>query len=628
MIQLNNIALARGEKQLFSDASATINPGQKVALIGANGAGKSSLFKLLLGELAVDQGDLFIPKKWVISHMAQEHPPTARTALDFIIDGDSELRSIEQELEAANAKNDGAKIAACHAKIEAVDGYMASHRALGLMLGLGFVQTDASRPVGDFSGGWRMRLNLAHALMCRSDLLLLDEPTNHLDIDTVIWLQDWLKNYDGTLILISHDRDFIDNTSNIILSVEHQKLITYTGNYSAYERQKAERLAQQQALYEKQQVRKKEIEGFVARFRYKATKAKQAQSRLKELQRMEELAPAHVDSPFSFRIDAWEKASTPLMNVDQLSVGYADKTILSGVDFSLMPGQRIGLLGANGAGKSTLIKTLTGDINALDGSIVKGEHFRVGYFAQQQLEALDLEASAVDHILRLSPDATEQQVRSFLGGFNFQGDRAFEVIKPFSGGEKTRLALALVVWQKPNLLILDEPTNHLDLEVRHALTVALQGFEGAVLLVSHDGHLLMNTVDQYWLVGDGKVVEFDGDLDAYAALQREKAKQEAIAAKPKTDSAPIVDKKAQRQAAAAKRAEQAPLRKRLKKVESDVERLSSKIEEIEALLADPEIYSTDPAKAADLAKQQGLLSSDLEVLEEEWMELSEQLESD
>jgi len=628
MIQLNNIALARGEKQLFSDASATINPGQKVALIGANGAGKSSLFKLLLGELAVDQGDLFIPKKWVISHMAQEHPPTARTALDFIIDGDSELRSIEQELEAANAKNDGAKIAACHAKIEAVDGYMASHRALGLMLGLGFVQTDASRPVGDFSGGWRMRLNLAHALMCRSDLLLLDEPTNHLDIDTVIWLQDWLKNYDGTLILISHDRDFIDNTSNIILSVEHQKLITYTGNYSAYERQKAERLAQQQALYEKQQVRKKEIEGFVARFRYKATKAKQAQSRLKELQRMEELAPAHVDSPFSFRIDAWEKASTPLMNVDQLSVGYADKTILSGVDFSLMPGQRIGLLGANGAGKSTLIKTLTGDINALDGSIVKGEHFRVGYFAQQQLEALDLEASAVDHILRLSPDATEQQVRSFLGGFNFQGDRAFEVIKPFSGGEKTRLALALVVWQKPNLLILDEPTNHLDLEVRHALTVALQGFEGAVLLVSHDRHLLMNTVDQYWLVGDGKVVEFDGDLDAYAALQREKAKQEAIAAKPKTDSAPIVDKKAQRQAAAAKRAEQAPLRKRLKKVESDVERLSSKIEEIEALLADPEIYSTDPAKAADLAKQQGLLSSDLEVLEEEWMELSEQLESD
>jgi len=626
MIQLNNIALARGEKQLFSDASATINPGQKVALIGANGAGKSSLFKLLLGELAVDQGDLFIPKKWVISHMAQEHPPTTRTALDFIIDGDSELRSIERDLEVANANNDGAKIAACHAKIEAVDGYMASHRALGLMLGLGFLQSDAGRPVSDFSGGWRMRLNLAHALMCRSDLLLLDEPTNHLDIDTVIWLQDWLKNYEGTLILISHDRDFIDNTSNIILSVEHQQLISYTGNYSAYERQKAERLAQQQALYEKQQVRKKEIEGFVARFRYKATKAKQAQSRLKELQRMEELAPAHVDSPFSFRIDAWEKASSPLMNVDQLTVGYGDKAILSQVDFSLMPGQRIGLLGANGAGKSTLIKTLTGDIAPLNGEIVKGEHFRVGYFAQQQLEALDLEASAVEHIMRLSPDATEQQVRSFLGGFNFQGDRAFEVIKPFSGGEKTRLALALVVWQKPNILILDEPTNHLDLEVRHALTVALQGFEGAVLLVSHDRHLLMNTVDQYWLVGDGKVTEFDGDLDAYAALQREKAKQEAAAAKPKTDSTPVVDKKAQRQAAAAKRAEQAPLRKRLKAVEKSVEQLSEKIESLESQLADPAIYTEAPAKAAELAKEQGVLSAELEAFEEEWMELSELLE--
>ncbi len=624
MIRLSNAALQRGEKHLFSKANLTINPGQKVGLIGSNGAGKSSLFKLLLGELSIDAGDLHIPEKWVIAHMAQEHEASNKSALDYVIDGDQALRSAEHLLHEANQANDGDAIAKAHAMIDAIDGYRAPLRALGLIMGLGFKDGDEHRQVSAFSGGWRMRLNLAQALMCRSDLLLLDEPTNHLDLDTVLWLQDWLKAYEGTLVLISHDRDFIDETVNTIASVEHCELITYRGNYSAFERQKAARLAQQQAMFEKQQQRRKEIESFVDRFRYKATKAKQAQSRLKELQRMEEIAPAHIDSPFSFRIDAWEKASSPLINIEKVDVGYENKTILSNISFSIQPGQRIGLLGANGAGKSTLIKTLMSDIAVLKGEIIRGEHLRVGYFAQQQLEALDLSASAVDHIMRLSPKATESEVRNFLGGFNFSGDRVFECIKPFSGGEKTRLALALVVWQKPNFLILDEPTNHLDLEMRHALTVALQGFQGALMLVSHDRHLLSNTVDEYWLVANESVQIFDGDLDAYAAWLKLPSNETELVAKKALDL--TKDKKAQRKAAADKRQAQAPIRKRIKQLDTELESLGKRIDQIQFELADGDIYINDAPRATRLAKEQGQLAAAIEEAEMEWLELSERLE--
>ena len=629
MIQLQNVSLQRGAKFLLDAADLTIFPGQKVGLIGSNGSGKSTLFQMLLGKLASDTGSVDIPKQWRTAHMAQEVGHTSRTALDYVLDGDSELRRLEREIEAA--QGDGDKLAHLYSDMEHIDAYTAPARAQQLLYGLGFAPGDGARPVTDFSGGWRIRLNLAQALMCPSDLLLLDEPTNHLDLDATLWLEEWLKRYPGTLVIISHDRDFLDNLVDRIVCIEHQKLDNYAGNYSAFERQRAEKLAQQQQSFEKQQERIAHIESYIRRFRAQATKARQAQSRIKELERMEKIAPAHVDSPFSFTFACADKMSTPLVHITQGEIGYGDKTILRKVELSIVPETRVGLLGPNGAGKSSLIKTLAGSLKLLAGERTNGEHFKLGYFAQHQLEALDINASPALHIQRKAPQAREQEIRDFLGGFDFKGDRAFEPITHFSGGEKARLALALIAWEKPNVLLLDEPTNHLDLEMRQALTMALQDFEGAVIVVSHDRHLLRNTVNEFLLVAEGKVDEFDGDLEDYyrwLAQQRIQANAEEKAAAAANASEPKVDKKAQRQQSAAQRAQLKPLTNKLKNLETHLEKLHKRQGELETLLGDPSIYEEkNKAKMQELLAEQTQLLAKLEETEESWLMISEEIEA-
>ncbi len=629
MISLQQASLQRGTKVLLDQASLVIHPGQRVGLIGANGSGKSSLFKVLIGKLHVDSGDCHLPKHWRIAHMAQEVHSVERNALDYVLDGDTHLRDLEAAILEATASEDGEALAHHYDSMEAIDGYSARSRAQQLLNGLGFSNSDGERPLSDFSGGWRIRLNLAQALMCPSDLLLLDEPTNHLDLDTTLWLEQWLQRYPGTLLIISHDRDFLDSVVKRIVNVEQQKLFDYQGNYSSFERQKAERLAQQQSAFEKQQTRVAEIESFVRRFRAKATKAKQAQSRLKELERMETIAPAHIDSPFHFRFDCAEKMSNPLLNLSHMDIGYADAPILRNVHQSIDPSTRIGLLGPNGAGKSSLIKTLAGSLNALKGERVSGEHLRIGYFAQHQLEALDLDASGALHLQRLSPKASEQQLRTFLGGFGFHGDRAFETIRHFSGGEKARLALAIIAWQKPNLLLLDEPTNHLDLEMRHALTVALQGFEGAVIVVSHDRHLLRNTVDEFLLVANGVVEEFKGNLEDYYQWMLDSRSADDNPSTREDAGERSIDKKQQRQNAAAKREKLKPLSNRLKKLDSSIAKHQQALQKIEDQLADTELYneqSENKARLTKLLSEQGKLAQTLDQEEEEWLEVSEELE--
>ena len=626
MIKLENLSLLRGSTRLLNEANLSVHSGWKLALVGANGAGKTSLFKLLLGELQPDAGELTLPGQKHIAHMAQEVSSSDRTALEYVLDGDARLRDIQTRLTIAEAQH-SPEVGALHAELEAIDGYRAESRAHQLLDGLGFAIGDAARPVNAFSGGWRIRLNLAQALMSHSDLLLLDEPTNHLDLDATLWLEGWLRNYPGTLILISHDRTFIDGVASHVVHLHQQQLTLYKGNYSAYERMRAERLAQQQAAFSKQQERIAQIENFVRRFKAKASKAKQAQSRIKELERMEMISAAHIDSPFSFRFDSSEKLSSPLLSLYQADLGYPGAKILSEIKLSLVPGQRIGLLGRNGAGKSTLVKSLVGDLPLLSGTRQGGEHLSIGYFAQHQLEALDLDASAMLHLQRLDPKATEATLRSFLGSFGFSGDDALEPIRRFSGGEKARLALALIAWHKPNLLLLDEPTNHLDLEVRHALTLALQGFEGAIILVSHDRHLLANSVDQFLLVANGKVEEFDGDLDDYhqwLASQRQEAKPQ-ITSESKNASA--ADRKEQKRLEAERRAKLRPLKQQVEKLEKLVDSTSAKLDEIEGRLADPDIYSElRKAELKELLAKQAELASQLNQAENEWMERQEELD--
>ncbi len=626
MITLRNIVLQRGTQRLLEGASLTVHPGRRIGLIGANGCGKSSLFALLMGQLQVDGGEMNIPAAWRLAHMAQEVATSERSALDYVVDGDAGLRRVEAAIAKLEASERHEQLAALYAELEALDGYNANNRAEQLLHGLGFTAGQISRPVSSFSGGWRIRLNLAQALMCPSDLLLLDEPTNHLDLDATLWLEQWLKAYPGTLLLISHDRDFLDSIADEIVCVEQQRLQTYRGNYSAYETQKAQRLAQQQAGYEKQQRRVAEIQQFVSRFRAKATKAKQAQSRLKELERMELIAPAHIDSPFKFAFREAEKNSTPLIQLSEASLGYRGETILQQVEVGLQPGSRIGLLGPNGAGKSTLVKSLVGDLPLIGGHRVCGEHLAVGYFAQHQLEALDLAASAALHIQRLSPHASEQEIRNFLGGFNFHGDKALEPIAPFSGGEKARLALAIIVWQKPNLLLLDEPTNHLDLEMRHALEMALQGYAGALVVISHDRHLLRNAVDEFYLVADRRVQPFAGTLADYQSWL--KAHQRPDQSPPTPPGEDRQDKKAQRQLAARQRQQLAPLRKKVKVVEREMEALHQRLGKFEKSLADPDIYLQENKENLQNALQQrGQLQGQLEECEAQWLQMQEQLES-
>ena len=626
MIRLENLSLLRGSTKLLDGANLSVHSGWKLALVGANGAGKSSLFKLLLGELHADAGDLSVPDRKQIAHMAQEVSSSDRTALNYVLDGDLQLRDIQAKLAQAEADH-STEVGTLHAELEAIDGYRAESRAHQLLDGLGFSTADASKSVHAFSGGWRIRLNLAQALMSRSDLLLLDEPTNHLDLDATLWLENWLRNYPGTLILISHDRTFIDAVASHVVHLHQRKLHLYKGNYSAYERMRAERLAQQQAAYVKQQERVAQIEDFVRRFKAKASKAKQAQSRIKELERMEMISAAHIDSPFTFRFDSSDKISSPLLNLYQADLGYPGAKILDGIKLSLVPGQRIGLLGRNGAGKSTLVKSLMGDLELISGTRQAGEHLSVGYFAQHQLEALDLEASAMLHLQRMDPKASEANLRSFLGSFGFSGDDALEPIKRFSGGEKARLALALIAWRKPNLLLLDEPTNHLDLEVRHALTLALQSFEGAIILVSHDRHLLANSVDQFLLVADGKVEEFSGDLDDYhqwLASQRSEAKPQITT---ESRGASAADRKEQKRLEAARRAKLRPLKQQVEKLEELVDSISTKLEQVENQLADPDIYSDErKVELKELLAQQAELSSRLNQAENDWMECQEALD--
>ena len=636
MITITNLSLQRGGVWLLDSTSVTIQPGQRVAIVGANGAGKSSLFQLLLGGLGAEQGAVSLPGGCRIAHMAQEVEASGRSAREFVLDGDTRLRELEAALAEAEAKGDDHAMAHIHGELDLHEAWSASRRAEALIRGLGFADGDADRPVSSFSGGWRIRLNLAQALMKPSDLLLLDEPTNHLDLDACLWLENWLSRYPGTLLFISHDRDFMDRVATHIIHFDRQKLVQYTGNYSAFERQRGERLAQQQANYEKQQARVAEIQRFIDRFKAKATKARQAQSRVKALERMEQIAPAHIDSPFSFTFPMADKVSNPLLSVRDGKAGHGESVVLSGLNLTLLPGSRIGLLGPNGAGKSTLMDALRGKGTLLAGERTTGEHLAIGYFAQHQLESLDLDASAFLHLQRLAPRASEQSIRNFLGGFDFHGDEALAPIRSFSGGEKARVALAVIAWQKPNLLLLDEPTNHLDLEMRQALTMALQNFDGAMVVVSHDRHLLRNTVDEFWLVSDGVVAPYDGDLEDYERWLAERRRDEDEP--PRRDSQAGVasqaagltaeQRKARKREQAELRKQLSPWKKQLAGAEQAIAKAEARLAELEIALADTALYEAaqkDRLKA--LLAEQAEVRAGLEEAEASWLEVGEKLEA-
>lgn len=629
MIQFKNITLSRGTKILVEGASFQLHPGHKIGLTGANGAGKSSVFAMLRAELHAEKGDLDIPPHWVIAHVAQETPALDIPALAFVLDGDEELRSIEQALALAEANQQGEKVGELHARLGEIEGYSAKARAAELLSGLGFSQADIQRPVADFSGGWRVRLNVAKALMCRSDLLLLDEPTNHLDLDAVMWLEGWLQAYRGTLVLISHDRDFLDATINHIAHIEQQKLTLYKGGYSDFERQRAERLAQQQSLYERQQREVAHLHSYIDRFRAKATKARQAQSRIKALERMELISAAHVDSPFDFSFRAPLAAPDPLLVLDDINVGYADTVILQKVAFTMRPGERVGLLGRNGAGKSTLIKLLANELMGLSGKRVEGKDLKIGYFAQHQLEQLRPQESPLQHMLRLDPQTREQEHRNYLGGFDFAGEMATTPCASFSGGEKSRLALALLIWHRPNLLLLDEPTNHLDLEMRHALTLALQDYQGGVVLVSHDRALLRASCDKFVLVAGGKADTFDGDLEDYKTwLDNERLKEKT---QQSQEQAPSANKQERAQSKAdrqARIAERRPLLKENEKLEADLALWQQEKGDIDSRMTDPALYEPEAKQTLQtLIKRQAELAQCIEQAEERWLEVQTQLET-
>ena len=567
-----------------------------------------------------------MPDDWVTAHVAQETRLSAQAAINFVIDGDLELRQVQARLVEAEAASDANLIAACHGRLEEIDGYQAYSRAARLMSGLGFEDNEMENPLQQFSGGWVMRLNLARALMCRSDLLLLDEPTNHLDLDAVIWLEQWLRQYQGTLLLISHDRDFLDGVVGQIAHVEQQKIDLYKGNYSAFEKTRAERLAQQQSNYNKQQQTIAHMQSFIDRFRVKASKAKQAQSRIKALEKMQLIGPAHIDSPFHFSFKKPRAMPSSLIRLDKAVAGYGETTVLSGIDFSLIPGERIGLLGLNGAGKSTFIKLLAGELSPQAGQLDKSKDLKVGYFAQHQLEQLDMEANALLILQRLDANLNEREIRTYLGGFNFQGDKVLQKAGLFSGGEKARLVLALLIWQKPNLILLDEPTNHLDLEMRLALNQALQEFEGSVILVSHDRHLLRSVCDDLWLVDAGKVQRFDQDIDAYPKWLATRKQRQSLEVTPVSQTG-ANSKKQKRQESAARRLLQ-PKISRLKKLESEIETLTREKLDNENQLADSGIYQAEKKELlATTLEQQKMVKQKLVQIEEEWFLLSEEIES-
>ena len=636
MLRLSSLTLSRGNKRLLDGASLTVHPAHKVGLIGANGSGKSSLFALLRGELAQDAGEMSLPPAWVIAHVAQETPAVPTPAIEYVQDGDAELRRVQQALAQAEAAAEtdphagGERLAELHHRFDAIGGYSARARAASLLAGLGFAEARQSEPVSSFSGGWRMRLNLAQALMSRSDLLLLDEPTNHLDLDAVLWLEDWLARYPGTLLLIAHDRDFLDAVVTEIAHVDGSKLRMYTGNYAQFERERALALALQHSAYVKQQKQIAHLRSYIDRFRAKATKARQAQSRIKALERMELIAAAHVDSPFSFEFPATTIHARQLLKLDHATLGYGDQAVLADVDWAVLAGARIGLLGQNGAGKSTLLRAIAGELAPTHGVRLTAQGLSIGYFAQHQVEQLRLDESALWHLRQIEPGTREQALRDFLGGFDFRGDRVSAAVREFSGGEKARLTLALLVRQRPNLLLLDEPTNHLDIDMREALTEALQDYTGALIVVGHDRHLLRATVDELWLVADGALSPFDGDLDDYRQWVLAGRGRET-GAMPSGAPASAPDRKGQRRAEAAARQRlsdlRKPLQQKIDRIEQRIDLLSTEKRELEEWLATSDAYGEENKERliASLARR-GDLAWELARDEAEWLELHEALE--
>ncbi len=630
MITFRNITLRRGDKVLLDSTSAAFVPGARIGVVGANGCGKSTLFSVLAGETHTDGGDIEMPPRQTLSRVFQETDASPRPAIDYVLDGDPELRAAEAEIIAAEAADDGERLAHAHEVFNSMDGWAARARAATVMDGLGFASTDIDRPVAEFSGGWRMRLNLAHALMRRADLLLLDEPTNHLDLDAVMWLERWLAGFRGTLFLISHDRELLDGTATEILHFDAGKLKQYSGNYSDFEVARAMALSQQAAAFKRQQRQIEKLQSFVDRFRAKATKARQAQSRIKALERMERIAPAHVDSPFSFSFRESAAGPDPVLALEDCRAGYGDHVVLDGIKMSIREGARIGLLGRNGAGKSTLIQLINGGIAPLAGTRTEGRGLSIGYFAQHQLETLDPQSSPLMHMLRLDPRVREQELRDYLGGFAFVGDMALAPVDRFSGGEKARLALALLIWRRPNLLLLDEPTNHLDIDMREALTEALQEYQGALVLVSHDRHLLRTTCDEFLLVANGQVAEYDGDLDDYRqflSTRQSNAPNNTADARPKGQSR----KEERREAAKSRQSgtgRRRPIEKRSGALEKDIARLGADLQRIDGQLADTGFYGDGTSDAVRKAlSERAKLAEALAAVENEWMEVLSQLEA-
>jgi ATP-binding cassette subfamily F protein 3 len=629
MLALSNINLRRGPKVLVEDASFQAHAGQRIGVIGPNGCGKSSLFAMIMGELEPDAGELVLDPRYEIAHVAQESPRGSGSAVDWVMDGDRELREIQAAIAEGEAAPGAPDLHLLYERMEAIDGFTAESRASRLLHGLGFSADEYGNPVDSFSGGWRMRLNLARALMCRSDILLLDEPTNHLDLPAILWLERWLQRYEGILLVISHDRDFLDQVCTRIAHIENCTINLFTGNYSQFEKLRAEQLALQQAMYVRQQKQIKHLQSFVDRFRYKASKARQAQSRIKMLERMEQIAPAHVDSPFRFHFFEPEKQPQQLLGLTDATLGYGDVVVLDDVNLNLLAGDRIGLLGVNGAGKSTLVKALSTGSTLLKGDRHLSKDTKIGYFAQHQLDLLQPERSPIDHLRDYAPDDREQDQRNYLGRFGFGGERIFEPVAPFSGGEKARLVLALMIRQAPNLLLLDEPTNHLDLEMRQALSVALIEYSGALVVISHDRHLLRSVCDDLLIVHDGIVDRFDRSLDDYPAWLREQ-EEKAGEVEDKWNDEPVktVNKRQQRQEQAEQRQRLKPLRDRVREVERELEARRCRLTEVEAQLVDESIYS-DPNRKDELTRlirEQAAVKSSIEQLEWEWLEASEALE--
>ena len=626
MIRLKDLTLYRGTKLLLEDVDLNIHPRQKVGVVGANGCGKSSLFALIEGQLHQEAGELELPPRLALAVVEQETLALDRLAVEYVIDGDRELRRVEGEIATAQARHEGERLAGLHAEFEAIDGYTARSRAARVLHGLGFTDADFARPVKEFSGGWRVRLNLARALARRSDMLLLDEPTNHLDLDAVIWLEEWLRGYPGTLLIISHDRDFLDNTVAAICHIENRMAKLYAGNYADFEVQRAQQLALRQAMYEKQQREIAHLQSFIRRFKAKATKARQAQSRVKALARMEMIAAAHVDSPFSFHFPTPEPSGRILLKIEDAAVGYGQAAVLRGVNLEIEAGMRLGLLGANGAGKSTLVKLLAGLLSPQEDERSEGKGLRIGYFAQHQLEQLRADESPLRHLQRLDPQTREQELRDFLGGFDFRGDATLAPVGPFSGGEKARLALALIIWQRPNLLLLDEPTNHLDLEMRYALSLALQDYEGALVLVSHDRHLLRTTTDRLMLVAQGSARWFEGDLDDYRAWLKERSDADRDAAVDGESRREV----RRREAEARNRLSRLrkPLETESRQLEGRIEKLSTEKADIERALAGEAIYAAQRKdELQELLKRQGLVAAELREAEDRWLHVQGELDA-